>query len=88
MKIENPQSATLVPLMGAFNAVPGGPPIPGALSFKIDWTKGGEGQDILREHFRSGSPGRIEHDGKHYSGVFEDLGGFNTEDGFVVVGVK
>ncbi len=56
MDIENTKTAVFVPLLGAFNfehKSMGALGIPDEFSFRMDWTKGGEGQEVLREHIRS-----------------------------------
>jgi hypothetical protein len=73
MEIENPNPAEFVPLPGAFNFeyIPmGGQNLPDNLSFRIDWTKKGDGQEILQEGIRSGSPIRVKQHGQLYRGVF------------------
>jgi len=53
MEIENPKNAEFVPLLGASNferksmAALG---IPDEFSFRMDWTKGGEGHEVLRAY--------------------------------------
>jgi hypothetical protein len=57
MEIANPKTAEFVPLLGAFNferKPMGALGIPDEFSFLMDWTKGGEGQEVLREHIRDG----------------------------------
>lgn len=80
-EIEDPKTTKFVPLLFAFNFKPDAL----GASFGIDWDKGGEGQDILREHLRSGSVGRVRTAGCVFQGVFKDLGGFNTSRGFVAL---
>jgi hypothetical protein len=92
MEIENPKSAVFVPLLGAFNfehKSMGALGIPDEFSFLMDWTKGGEGQDVLREHLRAGfgSLIRVKQQGKQYQGMLRFESGINTNDGMVVVEV-
>jgi hypothetical protein len=90
MEIENPTNAEFVPLLGAFNFEPksmGALGIPDEFSFRIDWTKGGEGQDFLREHIRSGTLIRVKQLGKQFQGILRFESGINTNDGMVVVEV-
>ena len=57
MEIESPKTAGFVPLLGAFNfehKPMGAIGNPDEFSFLMDWTKGGEGQEVLREHIRPG----------------------------------
>ena len=84
MQIEN-QTGTFVPLLGGvnFQADKRHPSVPVTYSFGIDWTKEGDGQEILREHIRSSSAGRVEWHGAEYQGKFEDLWGMNTAEGMV-----
>ena len=52
MEIENPNTAEFVPLPGAFNFeyIPmGAQNLPDNFSFRFDWTKKGDGQEILQE---------------------------------------
>lgn len=90
MEIENPKNAEFVPLLGAFNfehKSMGALDIPDEFSFRMDWTKGGEGQEFLREHIRSRTIIRVKWQGKQYQGVLRFESGINTIDGMVVVGV-
>ena len=92
MKIENPQNAEFIPLLGAFNfehKSMGALGIPDEFSFRMDWTKGGEGQEVLREHFLAGSGSliRVKQQGKQYQGTLRFESGMNTSDGMVVVEV-
>ena len=90
MEIENPQSLAFLPLLGVFNfehksmAALG---IPDEFSFRMDWTKGGEGQEVLREHIRSRTLIRLKQQGKQYQGILRFESGINTNDGMVVVEV-
>ena len=92
MEIENQKNAEFVPLLGASNferksmAALG---IPDEFSFRMDWTKGGEGQEVLREHLRAGSGSliRVKQQGKQYQGMLRFESGINTNDGMVVVEV-
>ena len=81
MEIENPQTAKFVPLPFAFNFEPDAV----GASFYIDWTKGGEGEEILRELIRSKVIGRVRHANQLYQGLFQDIGDFNTSNGFVAL---
>ena len=88
MEIENPKTAELIPLLGATNSQfksMGALHLPDEMSFLMDWTQGGEGQEVLREHIRAGSRVRVKQQGKQYQGVPTDVGGMNTNDGMVVV---
>lgn len=92
MDIENPKTAVFVPLLGAFNfehKSMGDLGIPDEFSFQMDWTKSGEGQEVLREHLRadSGSLIRVKQQGKQYQGILRFESGINTNDGMVVVEV-
>ena len=90
MEIENPNTAEFVPLPGAFNFeyIPmGAQNLPDNFSFRIDWTKKGDGQEILQEGIRSGSPIRVKQHGQLYRGVFKGEWGFNTTDGMVIFAV-
>jgi len=90
MEIVNPKTAEFVPLLGAFNfehKPMGALRLPDEFSFLMDWTKGGEGQEFLREHIRSGSLIRVKQHGKQYQGVLKFESGMNTNDGMVVVEV-
>jgi hypothetical protein len=51
----------------------------------IDWTKGGPGQAILRDHLRLKTPLAVKHQGKTYRGFALLETGMNTNDGMVVV---
>ena len=92
MEIENPKTAEFVPLLGAFNfeyKPLGSLRLPDEFSFRIDWTKGGEGQDVLREHMQSKSLLRVRNHGGEYRGAFKDGGwGINTSDDMVIVEVR
>jgi len=91
MDIENPKTAVFVALLGAFNFEHkslGALGIPDEFSFLMDWTKGGEGQEVLREHIRSRTLIRVKQgEGKQYQGILRLESGINTIDGMVVVGV-
>ena len=90
MEIENPKSAAFVPLLGAFNfehKSMGALSIPDEFSFRMDWTLGGEGQEVLREHIRSRTPIRMKQQGTQYEGMLRFESGINTIDGMVVVEV-
>ncbi len=90
MEIEDPKTAEFVPLLGAFNFernVMGTLGIPDEFSFLMDWTKGGEGQDVLRENIRVGSLIRVKQRGQQHQGVLRFESGMNTHDGMVVVTV-
>jgi hypothetical protein len=72
MEIENQKSAEFVPLVGAFNfehKSMGALGIPDEFSFRMDWTKGGEGQEVLREHIRSRTLIRVKRQGKQCQGI-------------------
>jgi len=89
MDIENPKTAVFVPLLGGFNfehKSTGARGIPDEFSFRMDWTKGGEGQEVLREHLRTGSGSliRVTQHGKQYQGTLRFESGINTNDGMVV----
>ena len=90
MEIENPKTAVFVTLLGAFNFVPtrSRHGLPDTFSFRIDWTKGGEGQEILREHLRLGSLMRVKQHDKQYQGVLNFEHGINSCDGAVVADVR
>ena len=90
MEIENPRTTQFVPLLGAFNfehkrmdALS----LTDEFSFLVDWTKGGEGQEVLREHIRAGSLIRVNQHGQLHQGVLKFESGMNTNDGMVVVEV-
>ena len=88
MEIEDPKTAGFVPLLGAFNfeyKPLSNLRLPDEFSFRIDWTKGGEGQDVLREHIRSGSLIRVNERRQQYQGILKFESGMNTNDGMVVV---
>jgi hypothetical protein len=90
MDIENPKTAEFVPLLGAFNfehQPMGALGIPAEFSFLMDWTKGGEGQEVLRVHIRSRTLIRVKQPGKQYQGMLRHESGINTIDGMVVVEV-
>ncbi len=92
MDIENPKTAVFVSLLGAFNfehKSMGALGIPDEFSFRMDWTKGGEGQEVLREHLRAGSGSliRVKQQGKQHQGILRFESGINTNDGMVVVEV-
>jgi hypothetical protein len=90
MEIEDPRTTGFVPLDGAFNFVyrpSTDKRLPNEFNFGIDWTKGGQGQDILREHIREHSTMRVQMRGETYQGVFKHEWGFNTPDGMVIVEV-
>jgi hypothetical protein len=88
MEIENPTNAEFVPLLGAFNfenKYMGALGIPDEFSFRMDWTKGGEGQEVLREHIRSKTLIRLKRQGKRFQDILRFESGINTVDGMVVV---
>jgi hypothetical protein len=90
MEIESPKTAGFVPLLGAFNfehKPMGAIGNPDEFSFLIDWTKGGEGQEVMREHIRAGSLIRVNQHGQQHQGVLKFESGMNTNDGLVVVEV-
>ena len=90
MEIENPKNAVFVPLLGAFNfehKSMGALGIPDEFSFRMDWTKGGEGHEVLREHIRSRTLIRVKQQGKQYQGILRFESGINTNDGMVVLEV-
>ena len=90
MEIEDPWATGFVPLDGAFNFVyrpSTDKRLPNEFNFGIDWTKGGQGQDILREHIREHSTMRVQMRGETYQGVFKHEWGFNTPDGTVIMEV-
>jgi hypothetical protein len=90
MEIENSKNAEFVPLLGAFNfehKSMGALGIPDEFSFLMDWTKGGEGQEVLREHIRSRTLIRLKQQCKQYQGILRFESGINTNDGMVVVEV-
>ena len=90
MEIENPKTAEFVPLLGAFNfehKPMGALSLPDQFSFLMDWTKGGEGQEVLREHIRAGALIRVKQHGQQHKGVLKFESGMNTNDGMVVVEV-
>ncbi|HEY2471417.1 MAG TPA: hypothetical protein VGI45_26745 [Terracidiphilus sp.] len=90
MEIENPKTGRFVPLLGAskFEYTPlGAQHSPDEFSFRIDWDKGGEGQEILREHIRSGSFLRVRERREEYKGAFLREWEFNTREGMVIVEV-
>jgi hypothetical protein len=90
MEIESPKNAEFVPLLGVFNfeyKSMGALGIPDEFSFRMDWTKGGEGQEVLREHIRSRTLIRVKQQGKQYQGMLRCESGINTIDGMVVVEV-
>jgi hypothetical protein len=53
----------------------------------MNWTKGGEGQEVLREHIRDGSLIRVKQHGKQHQGVLRFESGMNTNEGMIVVEV-
>jgi hypothetical protein len=88
MEIQNPQTGLFLPLQGAFNfrVNPSGiQGIPEAYTFGVDWTQGGEGQEILREHIRSKSLLSVKHHGQLYAGVVEFTADINSPNGAVMV---
>ena len=90
MDIENPKTALFVPLLGAFNfehKSMGALGIPDEFSFRMDWTLGGEGQEVLRDHIRSRTLIRVKQQGKQYHGMLRFESVINTNDGMVVVEV-
>lgn len=90
MEIENPTNAAFVPLLGAFNfehKSMGALGISDEFSFRMDWTKGGEGQEVLREQIRSKTLIRVKRQGRQFQGVIRSESGINTADGLVVVEV-
>jgi hypothetical protein len=88
MEIENLKTAEFVQMLGAFNfeRKPLGA-VRNEFSFQVDWTKGGEGQEILREHIRVGTLIRVQQHGQQHQGVLKFESGMNTNDGMVVVEV-
>ena len=90
MEIENPKTAEFIPLLGAFNfehKPMGALSLPDEFSFLMDWTKGGEGQEVLREHIRAGSFIRVKQRGLQHQGVLKFESGMNSNEGMVVVEV-
>jgi hypothetical protein len=90
MEIENLTNAEFVPLLGTFNfehKSMGALGIPDEFSFRMDWTKGGEGQEVLREHIRSRTLIRVKRQGRQCQGILRFESGINTVDGLVVVEV-
>ena len=90
MEIENLTNAEFVPLLGTFNfehKSMGALGIPDEFSFLMDWTMGGEGQEVLREHIRNGSLIRVKQYGQQHQGVLRFESGMNSNDGMVVVAV-
>jgi hypothetical protein len=90
MEIQNPKASKIVPLLGAFNFEykrMGALGIPDEFSFLVDWTKEGEGQDILREHIRNRSLLCVTQRGQQYQGRPKFESGINTPEGMVVVEV-
>jgi hypothetical protein len=90
MDIRDPKTTQGVPLLGAFNferKPMGALRLPDEFSFLMDWTKGGEGQEVLREHIRAGSLIRVNQHGQQHQGVLKFENGMNTNDGLVVVEV-
>jgi len=88
MEIQNPQTATFVALHGAsnFQCNPSGiKDIPEAYTFNMDWSKGGEGQEILRDFIRSKSPLCVRVYGKPYIGAVEFEHGINSTNGGVML---
>src|ERR1700678_2509529 len=74
MDIENPKTSDFVPLLGAFNfehKPMGALRLPDEFSFLMDWTKGGEGQEVMREHIRAGSLIRVKQHGQQHQGVLK-----------------
>jgi len=87
MDIESTKTNALVPLLGTFNHEEARVAGVSTISFHIDWTKGGDGQDVLRDHIRLESHGRVVWHGKQYKGVPKVIWGINTEDSLVVLEV-
>lgn len=88
MEIRNSQTGLFLPLQGAFNfqVNPSGiRGIPEAYTFGVDWTKEGEGQEILREHIRSKSLLSLRHHGQTYEGMVEFTADINSPNGSVMV---
>lgn len=88
MEIRNPQTGLFLPLQGTFNFrvnSSADQEIPDAYTFGVDWTKQGEGQEILRGHMRSKSPLTLRHRGQLYTGAVEFEAGINTARGDVMV---
>ena len=56
--------------------------------FGVDWTKGGEGQEILREHIRASSLLKVTWRGKQYQGVLKMEWEMNTNNGRVILEVR
>jgi len=88
MEIQNPQTGQFLPLQGAsnFRLNPSGiRGIPETYTFGVDWTQGGEGQEILREHIRSKTLLCIKHHGQLYTGIVEFEADINTAHGAVMM---
>jgi hypothetical protein len=88
MDIQDPKTTAYVLLLGAVNfehTPMGHLKIADQFSFMIDWTKGGSGQAILRDHLRLKTPLAVKHQGTKYLGVPLRETGMNSNDGIVVV---
>lgn len=90
MEIRNPKTEEFLPLIGAFNFdhYRVGQSVFYEFSFAIDWTKGGDGQDVLRDHIRDGSLMDVRNHGQEYRGKFKFEWGFNSSDGKVIIDVR
>lgn len=90
MEIQNPTTSEFVPLLGAFNfeyTRNGALGIPDEFIFRVDWTKEGKGQDILREHIRDRSILSVRQRSQQYQGRPKFESGINTPEGMVAVEV-
>ena len=87
MEIKNPGTGAYIPLLGAFNFERkplSKRTVIDQFSFYVDWTKGGRGQDILRQHIGFKSPMHVKWHGVEHRGVMSFEAGINTADGLVV----
>jgi hypothetical protein len=90
MEIQDPKTNGFVPLYGASNfefRPSTDERLPSEFNFAVDWTKGGRGQEILRDRIRESSIMRVRMHGKTYQGAPKHEWGFNTPAGMVIAKV-
>lgn len=88
IEIQDPKTGNYVPLVRAFNfeiksmASVGERDI---FSFKMDWTKEGSGQAILRDHIEYHTPLTVKYLKREYRGLVLFQTGENSSDGMIMV---
>jgi len=70
MEIQNPQTGAFFPVSGCFNFTLVLSQA-GTLAFGVDWTKGGDGQELLRDNIGSGSLLKVRWRTKVYQAIFK-----------------